>query len=106
VALAATSVMFGMEHLGASSSWGDGARQVVFAVALGTLLGLLVLLTDNLWFSAAMHAWINVLLLGAAPRLAYGPAQAGLPPGASVSLALIGAFVAAFALQRRPRAVG
>jgi membrane protease YdiL (CAAX protease family) len=101
VALGATSFMFGMEHLGASSSLSDGARQMVFAVALGTLLGLLVLLTDNLWFAAAMHAWINLLLLGAAPRLAFGPAQAVLPPGATISLALIGAFVAAFALQRR-----
>jgi len=104
VALGATSFMFGMEHLAASSSWDDGARQMVFAVALGTLLGLLVLLTNNLWFAATMHAWINLLLLGAAPRLAFGPAQALLPPGASVSLALIGAFVAAFMLQRRPRA--
>jgi membrane protease YdiL (CAAX protease family) len=101
VALGATSFMFGMEHLGASSSLEDGARQMVFALALGTLLGLLVLLTDNLWFAAAMHAWINLLLLGAAPRLAFGPAQAVLPPGASISLALIGAFIAAFALQRR-----
>jgi membrane protease YdiL (CAAX protease family) len=103
-ALGMTSVMFGMEHVGASSGWEDGARQLVFALALGTLLGLLVLLTDNLWFSASMHAWINVLLLGAVPRLGYGQAAVGLPPGASVSLALIGAFVAAYALQRRPRA--
>lgn len=101
VALGLTSAMFGMEHLGLSAGWNEGARQLVFALALGTLLGLLVLLTDNLWFSAAMHAWINFLLLDAAPRLAYGPARAGLPPGASVSLALIGAFVAAFLLQRR-----
>ena len=96
--------MFGMEHVGASSGWDDGARQLGFALALGTLLGLLVLLTNNLWFSASMHAWINLLLLGAAPRLVYGQAEIGLSPGASVSLALIGAFVAAFALQRRPRA--
>lgn len=100
-ALGLTSAMFGMEHLGLSASWDESGRQLVFALALGTLLGLLVLLTDNLWFSASMHAWINFLLLDAAPRLAYGPARAGLPPGASVSLALIGAFVAAFLLQRR-----
>jgi len=36
-----------------------------------------------------------------APQLAYGPARAVLPPGASVSLTLITAFLAAFALQRR-----
>jgi membrane protease YdiL (CAAX protease family) len=101
VALAMTSVLFGMEHVGSSSGWADGARQMVFALALGTLLGMIVLLTDNLWFAASLHAWINWLLLGAAPQVAYGPAQAGLPPGASVSLALITAFVAAFLLQRR-----
>ena len=101
VALGLTSALFGMEHLGLSSGWDDGARQLVFALALGTLLGMIVLLTDNLWFAASLHVWINWLILGAVPRLAYGPAQAGLPPGASVSLVLIAAFLAAFALQRR-----
>jgi membrane protease YdiL (CAAX protease family) len=101
VALALTSALFGMEHVGSSSGWSDGARQLVFALALGALLGMIVLLTDNLWFAASLHAWINWLLLGAAPQLAYGPSQVGLPPGASVSLTLIAAFLAAFALQRR-----
>lgn len=101
VSLGLTSVVFGMEHLGLSSSWDDGARELVFALALGTLLGMIVLLTDNLWFAASLHAWINWLLLGAVPRLAYGPAQAALSPGASVSLVLIAAFLAAFAMQRR-----
>lgn len=101
IALGMTSVMFGMEHLGVASGWEDGLRQVVFAIALGSLLGLLTLVTANLWFSASMHAWINFLLLGAAPGLAYGAARAELPPGATVSLALIAAFVAAFALQKK-----
>jgi len=106
LALGMTSVMFGMEHLGPAASWGDGLRQVVFAIALGSLLGLLTLVTANIWFSASMHAWINFLLLGAAPGLAYGAGRAELPPGATVSLALIGAFVAAFMLQRRQFVVG
>jgi hypothetical protein len=89
-----------MEHLGSAAGWADGARQLTFALALGTLLGMIVLVTENLWFAASLHAWINWLLLGAAPRLAYGPAKAGLPPGASISLLLIAAFLAAFALQR------
>ena len=96
-----SSVLFGMEHVGNASSWADGARQMTFALALGTLLGLLVLVTDNLWFAASLHAWINWLLLGAAPRLGFGHAQAVLPPGASISLALIAAFLVAFAFQRR-----
>ncbi len=101
VALGLTSLLFGMEHLGFAAEWNEVGRQLVFALALGTLLGMLVLLTDNLWFAASLHAWINWLLLGAMPRLAFGPAKAGLPAGASVSLALIAAFLAAFALQRR-----
>jgi membrane protease YdiL (CAAX protease family) len=104
VALASTSMMFGMEHMGVSAGWDDAARRFVFALALGILLGLLVLLTDNLWFAAAMHAWINGIVLGAVPRLAFGHASAGLPVGASVSLAMIGAFVAAFIMQRRAAA--
>lgn len=101
VALGLTSTLFGMEHLGPTSGWEDFARRITFALALGTLLGLMVLLTDNLWFAASLHAWINWLVLGAVPRLAFGPAKSVLPAGASVSLALIGAFVAAFVLQRR-----
>ena len=104
VALSLSSLLFGMEHVGSSSGWSDGARQLIFALALGTLLGMIVLVTDNLWFAASLHAWINWLLLGAAPRLAYGPAQAGLPPGVLVSLTLIAAFLAAFVLQRRAAA--
>ena len=47
----------------------------------GALLGMIVLLTDNLWFAASLHAWINWLLLGAVPQLAYGPAQGRLAAG-------------------------
>ncbi len=101
VALGLSSLLFGMEHVGSSSDWSDGGRQLVFALALGALLGMIVIVTENLWFAAALHAWINWLLLDAAPRLTYGPSQAGLPPGASVSLTLIAAFLAAFLLQRR-----
>ena len=96
-----TSLLFGMEHLGLASGWDDAARQLVFALALGTLFGMMVLLTENLWFAASLHAWINWLLLSAVPRLAFGPAKAGLPAGASISLVLIAAFVTAFALGRR-----
>jgi membrane protease YdiL (CAAX protease family) len=101
VALALTSLLFGIEHLGGFSGWDDASHQVVFALALGALLGMIVLLTDNLWLAATLHAWINWLLLRAIPEFAYGPARASLPPGASVSLVLIAAFLAAFALQRR-----
>jgi len=100
-ALGLTSLLFGMEHLGLASGGDDAARQLVFALALGTLLGLVVLLTDNLWFAAAVHAWINWRLLGAVPHLAFGPAKAALPAGASISLVLIATFVLAFVRQRR-----
>jgi membrane protease YdiL (CAAX protease family) len=100
-ALGMTSLLFGMEHLGLTSAGSEAARQLVFALALGALFGMLVLLTENLWFAASLHAWINGLLLGAVPRLAFGPAKAGLPSGASISLVLIAAFVTAFAIQRR-----
>jgi len=100
-ALALSSALFGMEHFAFAAGTEQAARQLVFALALGTLFGMIVFLTDNLWFAAALHAWINWLLLSAAPRLAFGPAKAAVPPGASVSLALIAAFIAAFLMQRR-----
>ncbi len=101
VALSLSSLLFGMEHVGNASGWADGARQLVFALALGTLLGMIVLVTENLWLAAGLHAWINWLLLDAAPRLAFGPAKSALTPGSAISLTLIAAFVAAFLMQRR-----
>lgn len=104
VALGLTSFLFGIEHGGLAGGWDDGARQLIFALALGALLGMIVLLTDNLWLAASLHAWINWLLLRAIPEFGYGTANAALPPGASVSMALIAAFLVAFALQRRTMA--
>jgi membrane protease YdiL (CAAX protease family) len=93
--------MFGMEHLGVSAGWDDGPRRLVFALALGALLAMIVMLTRNIWFAASMHAWINWIMLGAVPRLAFGSGNVDLPMPASISLAMIAAFVAAFFLQRR-----
>ena len=99
--LTATSAMFAMEHLGGAASWGDGVREFVFTMALGLLFGMLVLVTANLWFAAVLHAWINWLLLGATPRLAFGATDAALAPGVYIFLALIAAFVVAFLSSRR-----
>jgi membrane protease YdiL (CAAX protease family) len=100
-AIATTALLFGCEHFTLAAGWEEGVRQLVFALALGTLFGMLVLLTSNLWFVATLHAWINLMLLTALPRLAYGAPAAALPPGVTISLALIGAFVAAFIAERR-----
>jgi len=100
-AIATTALLFGFEHFTLAAGWDEGVRQIVFALALGTLFGMLVVLTSNLWFVATLHAWINLLLLGALPRLAYGAQAAALPPGVTISLALIAAFVAAFLAEKR-----
>ena len=100
-AIATTALLFGFEHFSLSGGWEEGVRQLVFALALGTLFGMLVVLTSNLWFVATLHGWINLLLLGALPRLAYGAPAVALPPGVTISLALIAAFVAAFLAERR-----
>lgn len=101
VALAATALLFGGQHFALTTGVEEGIRQLVFALALGMLFGMLVLLTSNLWFTATLHAWVNWYLLGALPRLAYGPERATAPPGPTISLVLIAAFVAAYLLQRR-----
>lgn len=101
LAILTTALLFGFEHFSLSGGWEEGVRQLVFALALGTLFGMLVALTSNLWFVATLHGWINLLLLGALPRLAYGPQAAALPPGVTISLALIAAFLTAFLAERR-----
>lgn len=101
IALLATSAVFALEHVGGTSGWEPAIRQFVFTGALGLLFGMLVLVMDNLWPAVVLHAWIDWLLLGAAPRLTLGPARAAVPDGVSIFLALIGAFVTAFVLARR-----
>jgi len=100
-AIGTTALLFGFEHFTLQGGPEEGLRQLVFALALGTLFGMLVLLTSNLWFVATLHAWINLMLLGAVPRLAYGASADPLPPGVTISLVLIAAFIAAFLAERR-----
>ena len=60
--------LFGLEHLTLGPPWSHPLRELAFAVALGLLFGILVMLSTNLHFVAGVHAWINWLLLGAAPH--------------------------------------
>jgi len=103
MALLPTSIVFGMEHLVVGLPWNETARQMIFIVSLGLLLGILVMVTSNLVFAAGVHAWINWLLLGVAPRLVNPAGEAALPPGSYVALALVLAFIITFLLERRER---
>jgi len=107
VALTATSALFGMEHLAIDAAAPEMIRETLFAVSLGILLGLLVLVTENLHFAAGVHAWINALLLGAAPRFVDGAGRPAPDSGTYVGLGLIAAFclAAATVARRRGRAV-
>ena len=104
LALLPTSIVFGMEHLTVGLPWHETARQMIFTVSLGLLLGILVMVTSNLVFAAGVHAWINWLLLGVAPRLVDSAGAAALPPGSYVAVALVLAFIITFLLERRERA--
>jgi hypothetical protein len=67
------------------------------------LLGLLVMVSANLHFAGGIHAWINWLLLGAAPRFVDGTGAPALPPGPYIGLTLILSFVLAYVIQRLRR---
>jgi membrane protease YdiL (CAAX protease family) len=107
IALGATSILFGMEHLTLGPPWPDALREIVFTVSLGMLLGILVMVSANLHFVAGMHAWINWLLLGAAPHFVDAGGRPALASGTYIGLALVMAFLLAFAWQswrrRAPR---
>lgn len=101
-ALGLSAALFAMEHLSPALDPRIAARETVFALALGLLFGLLVLLARNLWLAAALHAWINALLLGAAPRLEAGNGSVVFGPGAYVAVALgLAVVVAAWFARRR-----
>lgn len=99
-ALGLTSALFGMEHLRLGVPWDQVGRQLVFAVALGLLFGVLTMLSANLHLAGALHAWINWTLLGLAPQFVDRSGQAVLPPGTYIGLALVATLAVAFAARR------
>ncbi len=103
-ALGLTAAVFGMEHLRIGVPWDQVGRQLVFAVALGLLFGVLTMLSANLHLAGALHAWINWTLLGATPRFVDGAGRSVLPSGTYIGLALMATLVVAF-LARRHRLV-
>lgn len=100
-ALLPPSILFGMEHIPVGAPYGELLRQFAFPLSLGLLLGILVMLTKNLVFAASVHAWINWLLLGAAPALVDKSGAPAIPAGTYIGLALALTFLAAFYLQPR-----
>lgn len=102
-ALLATSALFGLEHLQLDAPTEQILRQSVFTVSLGLLLGVLVMLSANLHFVAGLHAWINWLLLGAAPRFVDSAGQPALPAGTYIGVGLVLAFTLAYLRRGRLR---
>ena len=101
LALTTTSVLFSMEHIRVFAPDEQILRQVVFTVSLGLLLGLLIMVSANIHLGAGIHAWINWLLLGAAPRFVDASGQPALPAGTYIGLTLILAFGLLYVYQRR-----
>ena len=103
IALLTTSALFGMEHLRLGTSLDELGRQLIFTIALGVLFGLLIMLSANLHYTAGIHAWINWLLLGAAPYFVDATGTPALPAGTYIGVVLILAFVLAFGIRRLRR---
>jgi membrane protease YdiL (CAAX protease family) len=100
-ALIPTSLLFALEHAAIGPPWDEPLRRGAFTLALGLLLGLLMLATENLPFVAGIHAFVNWLVLGVAPSLADESRLPALPVGTYVGLTLALAFVLAFLARRR-----
>ena len=98
-----TSVLFGMEHVTTAPSTGIMVRRFIFTVALGLLLGIIVLISSNLHLAAGMHAWINWLLLAAVPRFVDDTGQSLLLPGTYIGISMALAFVLLFVVTGRRR---
>jgi len=103
IAVGLTSMLFAMEHMDLTQPWEVVARQMIFIASLGALFAILVAVSANLYLAAGIHAWINWLLLGAAPHFADGSGASALPAGTYIGVTLILAFIVAFAFRpRRP----
>ena len=95
-----------MEHFALGPPWEEPLRQAVFVCALGLLLGMLVLVTENLHFAAGLHVFVNWLLLGVAPVFLDASGRPALPAGTYVGIVLALAFVIAFLGARLARRSG
>lgn len=106
LALGSTSLLFGLEHLHLGDRYDHVGRELLFTIALGLLLGMIVMLSANLHLAAGLHAWINCLLLGAAPRWVDGAGGSPVPSGAYVAIVLLLSFtlVVFQSRSRRPAA--
>ena len=58
------------------------------------------MVSRNLHFVAAVHAWINWLLLGAAPYFVDAAGRPALPAGTYIGVTLILAFALTFLFRR------
>ena len=92
-ALLITSALFALEHVQLEGTPQDTIRRWTFTFSLGLLLGLIVLLSDSLFLAASLHAWINWLLLSAAPRLVGPDGAAAIEPGTYIGVALAMSFL-------------
>lgn len=103
-ALLITSALFALEHVSLEGSPQEVLRRWTFTFSLGLLLGLIVLLSDSLFLAAALHAWINWLLLSAAPRLVGPDGTPAIEPGTYIGAAMAMSFlwVLLVARSRRP----
>jgi membrane protease YdiL (CAAX protease family) len=99
-ALVLTSALFGLEHLTLGPPWGQPLRELAFSISLGLLFGILIMVSTNLYFVAGVHAWINWLLLGAAPYFVDANGRPALPAGTYIGLTLILAFGLTFLFRR------
>ena len=76
--------------------------QMLYAFAVGWLLGAIYMRTGNLWHTISLHMGVNVMGMLAAPALA----GAGTAGALAVSLIVYGSMIGALILWvRRPRAV-
>ena len=100
-ALLTSSFLFSIEHLPLDRPMEELMRHGVFTLSLGLLLGIIVLITRNLHFAAAIHAWINWLQLRAAPQLIDSAGEPALPLNTYIAIALVLALVLAFTMSGR-----
>jgi membrane protease YdiL (CAAX protease family) len=100
-ALVPPSLMFGLEHLVLAPDGGQALERFVFSASLGLLFGLMMLASRSLWLPALVHAWINVLLLGAAPVWLDASGRPAPASGTYVAIALAFTFVAVYFVRRR-----
>lgn len=101
LAIAAVALGFTIEHVDPAAPWRRALPGLLFVLAMGALLGLLLETSRNLYLVMLTHGAVNAVIVGLVPLPLAGDGGPLVSPGAVVMLLMVLAFFGVVLSHRR-----